>query len=184
MSLRLFLAIAVPPAIAVRLSALETNVPGASWRSPELFHLTLSFLGEVDEATARDIDLEVGRIVAAPFEISLAGTGSFGGKEPTALWAGVSAPPDLSRLAASCESAVRNAGLAPASRRYKPHITLAYLHSTLDYDVANYLQDTADFRTEPFWVDHFCMYSSRATRSGSHYVEEAVYPLTGQALAG
>ena len=127
---------------------------------------------------------ELGRVIAAPFEISLSGAGSFGGKEPSALWAGVDAPPDLARLAASCESAVRNAGLSPldspnAGRKYKPHVTLAYLHGTLDYEVANYLQDTADFRTEPFWVDHFCMYSSRATKAGSHYVEEAVYPLTG-----
>ena len=58
-------------------------------------------------------DEEVGRIIAAPFEISLSGAGSFGGKEPSALWAGVNAPPDLARLAASCETAVRNAGLAP-----------------------------------------------------------------------
>ena len=64
MSLRLFLAIPVPPTIATRLSALETNVPGASWRQAEHYHLTLCFVGEVDEATARDIDLELGRIVA------------------------------------------------------------------------------------------------------------------------
>ena len=179
MSLRLFLAIPVPPDIAVRLSALETDVPGASWRNAEQYHLTLRFIGEMDEATARDIDLELGRIVAAPFEISLRGTGSFGGKEPNALWAGVDAPPDLARLAASCETAVRNAGLAPERRNYKPHVTLAYLHGTLDDEVAPYLQETADFRTEAFWVDHFCMYSSRATKAGSHYVEEAVYPLVG-----
>lgn len=179
MSLRLFLAIPVPPEIAVRLSALETDVPGASWRQPEHFHLTLRFIGEVDEATARDIDFELGRIVAAPFEISLRSTGSFGGKEPSALWAGVNAPPDLARLASMCETAARNAGLAPESRKYLPHVTLAYLHGTLDDEVAPYLQYTADFRTEPFWVDHFCMYSSRATKAGSHYVEEAVYPLIG-----
>ncbi len=179
MSLRLFLAIPVPPDIAVRLTALETDVPGASWRQAEHFHLTLRFIGEVDEAMARDIDLEVGRIIAAPFEISLSGTGSFGGKEPNALWAGVDAPPDLARLASSCESALRHAGLAPERRTYKPHVTLAYLHGTLDDEVAPYLQDTADFRTETFWVDHFCMYSSRATKAASHYVEEAVYPLIG-----
>lgn len=184
MSLRLFLAIPIPPPIAVRLSALETNVPGASWRQAEHYHLTLCFIGDVDESTARDIDLELGRIVAAPFEISLCGAGSFGGREPTALWAGSEAPPDLARLAASCEAAVRNAGLSPLSRpnegrKYKPHVTLAYLNGTLDWEVANYLQDTADFRTEAFWVDHFCMYSSRSTKAGSHYVEEAVYPLTG-----
>ena len=46
-------------------------------------------------------------------------------------------------------------------------------------DAARFLQDAAEFRTDRFWVDHFCMYSSRATKAGSRYVEEAVYPLTG-----
>lgn len=183
MSLRLFVAIPVPEEISERLMMLETDVPGASWRLPEHFHLTLRFLGEIDEAMARDADLELGRIVAAPFEISLVGAGSFGGREPTALWAGVEAPPDLARLAGACESAVRTAGLAPEPRKFRPHVTLAYCHGTSDLDVARFLEDAGAFRTEKFWVDHFCMYSSRATRAGSRYVEEAVYPLTGVAGA-
>jgi 2'-5' RNA ligase len=179
MSLRLFLAIPIPEPIAERLLSLAMEVPGASWRGAEHFHITLRFIGEVDERTARDIDLEVARIVAAPFEISLAGAGSFGGREPTALWADVSAPPDLQRLAAACESAVRRAGLPPEPRRYRPHVTLAYLHGTRDMEVAHFLQEASGFRTEPFWVDHICMYSSHSTRAGSHYREEAVYPLSG-----
>lgn len=183
MSLRLFVAIPIPEDIAERLLTLEADVPGASWRLAEHYHLTLRFLGEIDEAQARDVDDELGRIVAAPFELALAGAGSFGGKEPSALWAGVDAPPDLARLAASCESAVRRAGLAPEPRKYKPHVTLAYCHGTTDVEVARFLERTGDFRTETFWVDHFCTYSSRATRSGSVYVEEAVYPLTGSQRA-
>lgn len=177
MSLRLFLAIPIPGPIADRLLALQTDVPGASWRTAEQFHLTLRFIGQVDEATARDIDGELGRIAAAPFALSLAGAGSFGGREPSALWAGVDAPPDLARLAAACETAIRRSGLPPEPRKYTPHVTLAYLHGARDLDVAHYLQDIAGFRTETFWADHFCMYASRATRSGSHYTEEAVYPL-------
>jgi len=179
MSLRLFLAIPVPAAAAERLETLEADVPGAAWRTPDHYHLTLRFIGEVDEATARDIDTEVGRIHAAPFEIALEGVGSFGGREPTALWAGVSASPALMQLAGACETAIRNAGLPAESRRYKPHVTVAYLNGTRDVEVAHFLSDAAEFRTAPFVVNHFCLYSSRATRSGSHYVEEAVYPLAG-----
>ncbi|OYW43639.1 MAG: 2'-5' RNA ligase [Rhodobacterales bacterium 12-64-8] len=179
MALRLFLAIPVPASIADRLATLESDVPGASWRTADQYHLTLRFIGEVDEAVARDIDTEVGRIVAASFEIALQGVGSFGGREPSALWAGVSYCPALIRLAGACETAIRNAGIPPEPRRYKPHVTVAYLHGTRDVEVAHFLSDAAEFRTEAFIVDHFCMYSSRATRAGSHYVEEAVYPLTG-----
>jgi 2'-5' RNA ligase len=179
MTLRLFLAIPIPETVSSRLLALESDVPGASWRTGEQHHLTLRFIGEVDEAVARDIDTELGRIVAAPFEIALEGAGSFGGKEPTALWAGVRDCPPLVRLANACETAIQNAGLSPEPRRYKPHVTIAYLHGTRDVEVAHFLADAAEFRAAPFIADHFCMYSSRATRAGSHYVEEAVYPLTG-----
>lgn len=181
MSLRLFLALPIPAPVASRLQTLETDVPGASWRLPEQYHLTLRFIGEVDEATARDIDTELGRIVAAPFEIALRGVGSFGGREPSALWAGVTdeAAGALTRLAGQCESAVRRAGLPAEGRKYRPHVTIAYLHGTRDVEAAHFLADAAEFRTEPFLADHFCMYSSRPTRDGSRYVEEAVYPLTG-----
>ena len=50
MSLRLFIAIPIPEDITERLLTLEADVPGASWRLPEHFHLTLRFLGEIDEA--------------------------------------------------------------------------------------------------------------------------------------
>lgn len=179
MSLRLFAAIPLPEDIADRLLDLETDVRGASWRSAEQLHLTLRFFGEIDEAMARDLDHELGLIVAAPFEIWLAGAGSFGGREPSVLWAGVEAPPALTRLAAACESAARRAGLAPEPRKFKPHVTLAYCRGTTDEDAARFQQDAGAFRTDLFWVDHFCMYSSHQTRGGNQYVEQAVYPLTG-----
>jgi 2'-5' RNA ligase len=179
MSLRLFAAIPLPEDIADRLLDLQGEIHGASWRQREQLHLTLRFFGEIGEALARDLDHELGLIVEAPFEIRLAGTGSFGGREPTALWAGVEAPSNLARLASACEKAARRAGLEPVSRKFTPHVTLAYCRGSTDQDAAHFQGESAAFRTGPFWVDHFCMYSSHQTRSGSHYVEQAVYPLTG-----
>jgi 2'-5' RNA ligase len=179
MTLRLFVAIPVPEEIGLRLVPLQRDLAGASWRPPENFHLTLRFFGEIDEAKARDLDDELGRIIAAPFEMRLMGTGSFGGREPSAVWAGADAPPALARIASGCEKAARRAGLAPAKRGFKPHVTLAYLHGTTDVEVAAYQQRFGAFETDVFWVDHFAMYSSHGTKRGSRYVEEAVYPLTG-----
>lgn len=183
MSLRLFAAIPIPEDIADRLLSLETETPGANWRLPEQYHLTLRFFGDINEALARDLDGELGLIVEAPFEIRLAGAGSFGGRDPSALWAGVEAPPALARLASQCERAARRAGLEPETRKYRPHVTLAYCRGTTDQDAAMFQQGAADFRTEAFWVDHFVMYSSWSTKAGSAYREEAVYPLVGQPAA-
>jgi len=179
MSLRLFAALPIPEETADRLASLEYEVPGAYWRTPEQYHLTLRFFGEIDEALARDLDAELGLIIQAPFEMRLAGVGSFGGREPTALWAGVEAPPDLARLAAQCEKAARRTCLPPETRKYRPHVTLAYCRGTSDHDAARFQQDAGDFRTNSFWVDHFVMYSSWSTKAGSSYREEAVYPLAG-----
>ena len=183
MSLRLFAAIAVPEGIAERLSSLEVEAPGAFWRTREQYHLTLRFFGEINQALARDLDPELGLIVEAPFEIRLAGVGSFGGREPSALWAGVEAPPVLARLALACERAAQRVGLPPEPHRFKPHVTLAYCYKTSDRDAADFLQFAGGLRTDLFWVDRFLMLSSHSTRSGSHYREEAVYPLLGQPKA-
>ncbi len=59
MTLRLFLAIPIPEAAAERLMSLESEVPGASWRTIEQLHLTLRFIGEVNEAVARDKRLPI-----------------------------------------------------------------------------------------------------------------------------
>ncbi len=181
MSLRLFAAIPIPDAVADRLEPLQRDLAGAPWRPRENFHLTLRFFGEIDEALARDLDHEIAQLSEAPFEISLRGAGSFGGREPTAVWAGVEAPPALARLNAHCERSARRAGLAPEPRRFTPHVTLAYCHGTTDRDVAVWLERVGDFRTGAFWVEGFALYSSRATRAGSRYVEEATYPLDGRA---
>lgn len=176
-SLRLFAAFAIPDQVADRLEPLQRDLAGASWRPRENFHLTLRFFGEIDEALARDLDHEISLLSAPSFEMRLAGGGSFGGREPSAVWAGVDAPAELARIAAHCEKSARRVGLPAETRRFTPHVTLAYCHGTTDRDVAIWLERLGDFRTEPFWVDQFALFSSRPTRSGSRYVEEATYPL-------
>jgi len=54
--LLLFVGIEFPPELKLHLSMLETVIPGARWVDPGNFHLTLRFIGEVDEGVAADID--------------------------------------------------------------------------------------------------------------------------------
>src|SRR5216684_1982007 len=80
--LRLFVGIEFPPELKLRLSLLQSGVAGARWVDPGNFHLTLRFIGEVDEGTAADVDEALSPLKARPFSLQLAGVGVFGGDKP------------------------------------------------------------------------------------------------------
>lgn len=179
MTLRLFAAISLPDEVADRLELLQRDIHGTQWREREALHLTLAFYGDVSVPTAKELDELIAQIRLAPFELSLAGVGWFGRKEPTALWADVKPSEPLLKLASRCERAGRSLGLELPSRTYRPHVTLAYCGGTSVQEAAAYQNEMRGFRTEAFTVEQFELYSSHRTRGQNRYDEEATYPLVG-----
>lgn len=177
MSLRLFAALELPPSVRDHLARLQRGVMGAKWRPPENFHLTLRFFGETSEPLAEELDHALAGIVQKPFEVRLRGAGFFGAAKPAALWIGVEQSEDLKVLAGRCERAARRAGLAPETRNFTPHVTLAYCAGTGVEDAAKFAQRLALFSTEPFLADRFGLYSSWTGKGPSKYLLEAEYPL-------
>ncbi len=177
MLLRLFTAISLPDEVLDRLTMLEGDLYGASWRDRDALHLTLAFYGDLDHAAARELDTELAAIRAAPLTLSLDGIGWFGRREPTAVWAGVAPNAELGQLAHACERAGRRLGIDMPRRPYRPHVTLAYCRGTSLTEVGAYQNEMREFRTEPFEVSQFELYSSHQTKSQNRYDEEATYPL-------
>ena len=176
--IRLFTAIAVPEDAAEALAPLAQGVPGARWSPPENLHITLRFVGDVAENTAEDLDAALGSAVMPPFEVSLAGVGSFGDEGGVnAIWAGVETGEPLGRLRRRCETAARRAGLKADTRVWKPHVTLAYLRGAEVARVAAWTQSHNLLRVAPFEVTRFGLYSSWRTHGGSAYRLERSYPL-------
>jgi RNA 2',3'-cyclic 3'-phosphodiesterase len=176
--IRLFVGIALPPELRLRLSLLQAGVPGANWVDPGNLHLTLRFIGEVDEGLASDIDAALERVKAPRFEITLEGAGHFGGGEaPRTLWVGVARNPALLHLRDKVESALVRAGLPAEGRRFAPHVTLARLKRADLGQLQGFLQAHALFRAEPFAVARFSLIASYPTKSGSIYEDQADYPL-------
>lgn len=172
---RLFSAIEIPSSIAERLAMLRSGLSGARWIDPENYHLTLRFIGDVDGATARDFTNALGDIGVAPFELRLNGLGSFGGNKPRAIFAELETSEALDGLQRAHERAARRAGLPPAGRNYKPHVTLARLRGARPDAAATYLQRQGSMTSEPFAVTRFVLYSSRDSVGGGPYVIEAAY---------
>jgi 2'-5' RNA ligase len=176
--IRLFAAVAIPPEIGRALQARQTGIEGARWRPLESLHVTLRFFGEIREDVARDLDAELTTVTGRPFEIRLEGAGSFGeGADLNAVWAGVAESPELRRLAEACETAARRAGLKPERRRYRPHVTLAYLRRPDPAEVARWIQANNLLKSPAIEVASFGLYSSILGNEGSHYRLEAEYRL-------
>src|SRR5262245_14780499 len=137
---RLFTALEIPETIRVQLSLIRASVGGAKWIAAEDMHVTLRFAGDIDGRTADDLAELLADVAVQPFQVTIAGTGSFGGREPRALWAGVEAGPELEALQRANERAARSAGLEPESRKFVPHVTLARLRGVRQGAVARFLE--------------------------------------------
>jgi 2'-5' RNA ligase len=176
--IRLFTAVAIPAEVGEHLLSRQHGIEGARWRPREAFHITLKFIGDVQETQAAELDAELQAIAAPAFDLELAGVGHFGeGVEIHAVWAGVAESSDLRRLAKANEAAARRAGLKPETRLYTPHVTLGYLKRPSVPEVADWIQANNLLHSPPFHIDRFGLYSSWRTSEGSAYRLEAEYPL-------
>ncbi len=177
--LRLFVGIEFPPELKLRLSLLQSGIAGAKWVDPGNFHLTLRFIGEVDEGTAADIDEALSRLPARRFELRLAGVGAFGGDKLRQLWVGVEREPALLNLQGKIEAALMRVGLPPEPRKFSPHVTLARLREPRRGELQEFLAAHAQFRAEPLRVQQYSLIASYPTKAGSIYEDQADYELTG-----
>lgn len=180
---RLFTALEIPRSAAMSLSLLRGGLPGARWIDVENYHITLRFIGDVDNRTADEIVDRLDRIDRPEVSLRLSGTGFFGGKKPHSLWAGVEPSPNLAALQADIERLCQRIGLPPDSRKFTPHVTLARLRSARLDDVVHYLSGRGDFRTPTFTASRFVLLSSRDSVGGGPYLTEDIFPLreTGSA---
>ena len=174
---RIFTGLEIPARIGEALSLLRGGLPGARWIDPENYHLTLRFIGDVDDALAHEVADMLARVRRMPFEMHLDQLAPFGGRRPRAVVAIAPATPALVDLQAEHERLMQRVGLEPEGRKFVPHVTLARLRETSSRQVADYLAAHGSFRTPHFEVSRFVLFSSRASGGGGPYVVEAEYPL-------
>jgi 2'-5' RNA ligase len=180
---RLFTGIEIPAEQREELARLRRPLPGGRWMEPENLHLTLRFAGDIDNARAAEFADRLAGITIDAFEMRLSGLGVFGGNEPRSIWAGVEAGPELEALARANERAARAAGLPPDARQFKAHVTLARLKYAGAAEIAKLLGRIGAFRSQPFFVGRFVLYSSRPKSGGGPYVVEEAFSLRGGEFA-
>jgi len=177
---RLFIAIELPDFVKEQLVLLQRfPIPGARRTQPEQMHLTLHFIGEVDAAKMVQIIDALLAFRHDAFELSLEEVGHFPPKgKPRVLWVGVSKSEGLASLHQLTAAALAQVGLPPEEKAYHPHITLSRLRITPPPNtVKEFLDKYQSFRTVPFPVEEFILYSSVLSVQGPTYTPEVRFAL-------
>jgi 2'-5' RNA ligase len=174
---RLFTALEIPSSVAQSLARLRGGLNGARWIDAEYYHITLRFIGDVDERVAQDVAHALYAIRRPPFTVALDELTSFGGDKPRAIVVRARPEPALMELQAEQERLLRRLGAPPEPRKYTPHVTLARLRGAAPSAVAAYLGARGYFPSLKFEATRFVLYSSRDSVGGGPYIIEAEYPL-------
>ena len=174
---RLFTGLEIPEPLADDLAMYRGGIYGARWIDVENYHLTLRFIGDIDDAQADEVFHTLGQIRRKPFEVTLDALDTFGGDKPRAIVARARPNQALIELQAEQDRLIRRIGMAPEPHKFKPHVTLARLRATSAWAVADYLSSRGLFLLRKFQVERFVIFSARASTGGCPYVVEAAYPL-------
>lgn len=126
--------VAVPLDEATRASLgdeierLRRAVRHVAWVAPGTLHVTLKFLGDVDEALLGPVAAALAPVAAAvpPFVLVVEGLGAFpSAARARVVWAGTGdGSPVLGRLAGAVDTALTPLGFAPETRPFTAHVTL------------------------------------------------------------
>jgi 2'-5' RNA ligase len=175
--MRTFIAIEIPSEIKSALAALQTELRRAgadvSWTKAENIHLTLNFLGEVDDR--RVVEVEKVCVTSAaefqPFTLSLADTGVFPNvRQPRVLWAGLAGEiekaVEMQRL---LEEGLALIGFDREEKAYRPHLTIGRVKSNRKTRELLAIADAHQLPALSFDVTEIVMMKSELHRAGARY---------------
>ena len=174
---RVFVAIAMPLEVSLQLEKLQRGLAGARWVRPDGFHLTLAFLGKVDEDRLEDVDSALNEARGKKFELRLAGLGHFGDEDPRAVWAAVQPSDPLNALQKRVQTSLRQARFSPDAKRFTPHVTLGRLNYTPPDKLGRYIARHGLFSAGPFQVTEMTLFESLLSDQAAIYQPLETYSL-------
>ena len=156
------------------IDQLEQHVAGARWVPKENIHLTLAFLGRVDDQRIGVISSAIGEAVQGhvDFGVRLGELGAFPStRRARVVWAGLDDPTQgIAGLAGSVGEAMEGLGFPREKRAFAPHVTLARLKTPGRVEL------DATLEPVPFAVERISLFESRLGRPHAVYTELTTFP--------
>ncbi|WP_096394259.1 RNA 2',3'-cyclic phosphodiesterase [Halorubrum trapanicum] len=182
--MRAFFAVDLPDSLAPAIADAQApfaDAPGVNPVDPEQAHVTMKFLGEVDEnddgtePSLSDVieagERAVDRATVVPFKCAVAGLGVFPNREyVSVVWAGIDrGGDDLAALHEALEVETTALGVDPADHDFTPHVTLGRVENATGAEAVRDALDATDPEVGSFSVDEIRLVESTLTASGPEY---------------
>ncbi len=175
--IRTFICFEIPSGIRNEIRELQAQLKplgrGVRWVNPDGIHLTLKFLGKVQENNLDDIASAVQQAVTScrPAEVTVKGAGAFPNfRNPRVYWVGVNEPAgEMVRCQQAIETELEKLGYDKENRRFSPHLTIGRIKDSDGIDsVSNELQ-TIVKEFGAFTADKVIVMKSELKPSGAVY---------------
>jgi RNA 2',3'-cyclic 3'-phosphodiesterase len=178
--MRLFIGIPLAAEVMEVLAALTARLKspsdGLRWSAPEVWHITLQFLGQTSAEQYACVQAGLWRIRHAPFEVQLEPPAFF--DRAGVFFAGVRLSPELIHLQEQVVAATKPCGFEPEDRPYHPHITLARDNGGRQGLRELKSRVSADVQFTDFRAKEFLLYQSFPGPGGSRYEVRERFALT------
>ena len=156
------------------LKQLSSELTGVRWTQPDQLHLTLKFLGDIDN---RDLPEACNQMRAAcegveAFTVSLVGLGAFPkNKPPRVLWSGIEQGAEqLALLHQRLDSSLVGVGAPADGRGYTPHLTLGRINRNAEQEqIAKRLTQDSATQFAQFDVSELLLIASVRERNRMIY---------------
>lgn len=176
--IRCFIAADLPDAVRTELAALIASLKkhgtGFKWVASQNLHLTLRFLGYLNEQKVGEVVALLKALCssAAPFQMSLAGLGAFPDlKHPHVVWVGVQKGREaIESLAAKLEACLLERGFDQAENPFSARLTLGRIKAAKNSkEFIEELSGVSYVSSHENLLEHLAFYRSILTAEGPRY---------------
>lgn len=177
--MRIFIAALIPEEIKLKMKRYVDEIKpfwgGVKWEGYEKLHVTLKFLGEVEESEVNKIEKVVEKIVKSdsPFNMEVARFGGFPNlRNPRVLFIGLSQNEGLAKLQGEIEEELGALGFKKENRPFLPHITIGRIKGKSKLTGSLPVPERL-----PFFVSEIAVMRSVLRPEGSKYTPVSVFRL-------
>ena len=185
--IRLFVALIIPEDIKDQIFENCGQVLGKlsdyKWESKDKIHLTLKFIGDVDENLLPDIIDELGFVTQySSFSCTISKFGFFfRDNEAKILWCNLDTDDSILSLTDELNSRLSKFNIEVEKRKFKGHLTLLRIKNKID---THFIQRFKEFKFSPihFKSDKIALIQSYLKPGGSEYKVLKFYELKERRL--